>query len=173
MPASREELMDFFAAHSISVSTIDHEPVFTVAESSNLHDQIPGGHTKNLFLKDKKGNLFLVVALSDAVIDLKAVSGIIGAQGRVSFGKPDLLLEVLGVVPGSVTPFSLINDREAQRVSVVFDAAMMELELLNYHPLSNNASTAISRDDLLRFAKACGHEPRILAVTDEAKAAGL
>lgn len=170
MAASREELMAFFEELGISVSTVDHEPVFTVAESDVLHETIPGGHTKNLFLKDKKGKLFLVVALHDATIDLKKVCPIIGASGRVSFGKAELLEEVLGVTPGSVTPFSLINDRDAQQVSVVFDAKMMEQDILNFHPLLNNASTAIAAADLVVFAKACGHEPRVLAVSAEAQA---
>ncbi|MBD8892067.1 prolyl-tRNA synthetase associated domain-containing protein [Roseibium litorale] len=170
MPAARDELMQFFEAHGLKVSTVDHEPVFTVAESGDLHDRIPGGHTKNLFLKDKKGRLFLVVALHDATINLKKIHEVIGGQGRVSFGNGDLLFEVLGVMPGSVTPFALINDRDAQRVTPVLDAAMMQHEVLNYHPLSNDATTAISNQDLLAFVRACGHEPQVLAVSEEAQA---
>ena len=173
MPATRDDLLAYFEELGIPVTTVDHEPVFTVAESGDLHDRIPGGHTKNLFGKDKKGRLFLIVALHDAEIDLKKVHQIIGAQGRVSFGNADLLMEVLGVEPGSVTPFSLINDREAQRVTPVFDAAMMQHEVLNYHPLKNNATTAISAADLLKFASACGHTAQVLAVSEVAKAAGL
>lgn len=169
MPVSRSQLMSFFDELNIPVSTIDHEPVFTVAESGGLHARIPGGHTKNLFLKDKKGNLFLVVALHDATIDLKRISAVIGASGRVSFGKAELLEEVLGVTPGSVTPFSILNDKDAQRVAVVFDAKMMEQDVLNFHPLLNNASTAISADGLMAFAKGCGHEARVLAVSEEAQ----
>jgi Ala-tRNA(Pro) deacylase len=170
MPATRDELMGFFQNLGISVTTVDHDPVFTVAESGDLHDRIPGGHTKNLFVKDKKGRLFLITTLHDADIDLKKVHQVIGAQGRVSFGNADLLMEVLGVEPGSVTPFSLINDREAQRVTPVFDAAMMAHDLLNYHPLKNDATTAISSSDLLKFAKACGHDPQVLAVSAQAQA---
>lgn len=173
MPASRDDLMQFFENHQIRVTTIDHQPVFTVAESGDLHDRIPGGHTKNLFVKDKKGRLFLIVALHDATVDLKKIHQIIGAQGRVSFGKADLLMEVLGVTPGSVTPFTLINDRDAQRVTPIFDAAMMEHETLNYHPLSNDATTSIAKDDLLKFAKACGHQVQVLAASEEAQSAGL
>ena len=173
MPASRDDLMEFFDSLGIKVSTVDHQPVFTVAESGDLHDRIAGGHTKNLFLKDKKGRLFLVVALHDATIDLKKIHQLIGAQGRVSFGNADLLMEVLGVTPGSVTPFTLINDREAHRVTPVFDAAMMRHDILNFHPLSNDATTTISRDDLLVFARSCGHEPQVLAVSEEAQSAGL
>lgn len=173
MPASREDLMSFFGDLDIEVTTVDHEPVFTVAESGDLHERIPGGHTKNLFVKDKKGRLFLIVALHDAQIDLKKIHQIIGAQGRVSFGNADLLMEVLGVEPGSVTPFSLINDRDAQRVTPVFDAAMMQHNVLNFHPLKNDATTSIQADGLMKFAGACGHSARVLAVSEEAVAAGL
>jgi Ala-tRNA(Pro) deacylase len=173
MPATRDDLMAFLSDLGIEVSTVDHQPVFTVAESGDLHERIPGGHTKNLFVKDKKGRLFLIVALHDAEIDLKKVHQVVGAQGRVSFGNADLLMEVLGVEPGSVTPFSLINDRGALRVTPVFDAAMMQHEVLNYHPLKNDATTSISANDLLKFARACGHEAQVLAVSVEAQAAGL
>ncbi|QFT29708.1 Prolyl-tRNA editing protein ProX [Labrenzia sp. THAF82] len=173
MPASRDDLMTFFKDLEIEVTTTDHDPVFTVAESGDLHDRIPGGHTKNLFVKDKKGRLFLIVLLHDAEVDLKKVHQIIGGQGRVSFGNADLLMDVLGVEPGSVTPFSLVNDRESQRVTPVFDAAMMQHDVLNYHPLKNDATTSISASDLLKFAKACGHSVAVLAVSEEAKAAGL
>lgn len=171
MAASREELMHFLDELGIETSTVEHPAVFTVAESHEIIDNLPGGHTKNLFLKDKKGNLFLIVALNDARIDLKATGPLIGASGRVSFGKPDLLMEVLGVEPGSVTPFSLINDRAARRVTVVLDAAMMAHDLLNYHPLQNTATTAISSEDLLKFVRACGHEPQVLSVSAQAQEA--
>ncbi len=167
MPANRDDLMAFFAELDIPVSTVDHAPVFTVAESGDLHEKIPGGHTKNLFVKDKKGRLFLIVALHDAVIDLKKLHQVIGAQGRVSFGNADLLMEVLGVEPGSVTPFSLINDRGSLRVTPVFDAAMMRHDVLNYHPLKNDATTSIAAKDLLKFAAACGHDVQVLAVSEE------
>lgn len=173
MVAERGDLMAFFASQDINVTTFDHDPVFTTAESGALHDGIPGGHAKNLFVKDKKGKLFLIVAEHDAEIDLKRIHLIIGAQGRVSFGRADLLMEALGVAPGSVTPFALINDQKEQRVTPVFDAAMMRHDVLNYHPLSNDATTSITRSDLIKFVKACGHEPKVLAVSQQAQNAGL
>lgn len=166
MPSTREELLAFLADLGIETSTVDHEPVFTVAESAGLHERIAGGHTKNLFVKDKKGRLFLVVLLHDAEVDLKTIHQKIGAQGRVSFGKAELLMETLGVEPGSVTPFALINDRDAHRVTPVFDEAMMREPLLNYHPLRNNATTAISNEGLMKFARACGHDPLVIAVAN-------
>jgi Ala-tRNA(Pro) deacylase len=163
MPKTREELMARLAELEIRVSTIDHEPVFTVAESERLHRDIPGGHTKNLFLKDAKGQLWLVVAEAYTPVDLKALPKAIGSA-RLSFGKPDLLMEVLGVPPGSVTALALINDN-ARRVSVVIDERLMEYETINCHPLVNSATTGLARDDLIRFMAACGHEPRIVALT--------
>ncbi|MEI2386736.1 prolyl-tRNA synthetase associated domain-containing protein [Breoghania sp. JC706] len=170
MPATRQDLMARFDQLGIATRTTEHERVFTVAESSKIDRQIEGGHTKNLFLKDKKGRLFLVVALADATIDLKHIHQLVGAQGRVSFGNGELLEEVLGVSPGSVTPFALINDTQ-RRVTPVLDAQMMTFETLNYHPLSNDATTSITRDDLLVFIRSCGHEPQIIAVSEEAKEA--
>lgn len=142
------------------MTTVDHDAVFTVAESTKLEREMPGGHSKNLFLKDEKGRLVLAVALSTTRVDLKALHRSLGT-GRLSFGKPELLMEVLGVPPGSVTPFALINDTE-RRVTVVLDADMMRHERLNFHPLENTATTGIARDDLVRFIRACGHEPRVL-----------
>ncbi|MCW2309832.1 prolyl-tRNA synthetase associated domain-containing protein [Rhodobium gokarnense] len=171
--ATPDDLFQFLSGEGIAVTTVEHPPLFTVEESRRLRGEIAGGHSKNLFLKDKKGNIFLVVALEDATIDLKQIHGLIGASGRVSFGKAELLVEVLGVEPGAVTPFGLFNDRTTHRVQPVFDARMMQEEVLNFHPLINTATTTIARDDLLKFARACGHDPRVLAVSEESVAAGL
>ena len=168
MPATRHDLFARLDELGIATQTVEHEAVFTVAESSKLERELPGGHTKNLFLKDKKDRLFLVVALGHAHIDLKTLHKMLGCD-RLSFGRPELLMEVLGVPAGSVTPFALINDK-ARRVTVILDADMMRHERLNYHPLENTATTNIAREDLLRFIRACGHEPRILAVAGAAGA---
>ena len=136
--------------------------MFTVAESAKLEGKLPGGHTKNLFLKDKKNRLFLVVALDGTAIDLKVLHKSLGSD-RLSFGKPDLLMQILGVPPGSVTPFALINEAAA-RMTVVLDADMMRHERLNFHPLENTATTNIARDDLIRFIRSCGHEPWVVAM---------
>lgn len=165
--ARRAALFALFDRLGIATTTHEHEAVFTVAESQHVKDSIPGGHTKNLFLKDKKSRLFLVVALGSAVIDLKRLHELIGASGRLSFGSGELLEEVWGVKPGSVTPFGAICDTEL-RVSVVLDAAMMEHEILNYHPLENTATTSIMRQDLVTFLRATGHEPRILPCSQPA-----
>jgi len=162
VPATRQELFARLAALGIEAKTVEHPAVFTVAESSTLERELPGGHTKNLFLKDRKGELFLVVALGRALIDLKTLHKKLGCD-RLSFGRPELLMEVLGVPAGSVTPFALINDK-ARRVTVILDADMMRHERLNYHPLENTATSNIAREDLLAFIRACGQEPRILPV---------
>jgi Ala-tRNA(Pro) deacylase len=167
MPATPAELFAFLTRHGIAHHTVAHPPLFTVEQSRALRGLIPGGHTKNLFLKDKKDALFLVVALEDAVIELKGLHRTLGASGRFSFGSAELLRAVLGVEPGAVTPFAAINDID-RRVTVVLDAAMMAHETLNYHPLDNTMTTSIACDDLLRFLDAAGHVPRIVAVASEA-----
>ena len=160
MPTTPDQLFAALDALGIKYSTVKHPPLFTVEQSRNLRGQIPGGHTKNLFLRDKKYAIYLVVALEDAEIDLKGLHRQLCASGRFSFGSADLMREVLGVEPGSVTPFGAINDTEG-RVSVVLDAAMMEHETLNYHPLVNTMTTSIERDDLVKFLESTGHMPRI------------
>jgi Ala-tRNA(Pro) deacylase len=162
MPLSRADLMTRFSSLGIKTETREHAPVFTVEEARALRGQIPGGHCKNLFLKDEKGAVWLIVCLEDARIDLKSAPAKIGSR-RLSFGKPDLLMALLGVEPGSVTPFGLINDTE-NRVTVVLEERMMREPLLNYHPLGNDATTTIASDDLLAFIRSCGHEPRIVAL---------
>lgn len=158
--------MAFLQSLGIATTTVDHSPVFTVEEAKKVHDAIPGGHCKNLFCKDEKGALWLIVALEDARINLKTAPDKIGSR-RLSFGKPELLLDVLGVEPGSVTPFGLINDKE-KRVNVILDAAMMEHSLLNFHPLKNDATTSIQSADLVKFITALGHQPRTILVSEPA-----
>jgi Ala-tRNA(Pro) deacylase len=160
MPATPDQLFAALDSLGINHSTVKHPPLFTVEQSRNLRGQIPGGHTKNLFLRDKKYAIYLVVTQEDAEIDLKGLHRRLGANGRFSFGSADLMREVLGVEPGSVTPFGVINDTEG-RVSVVLDAAMMEHQTLNYHPLVNTMTTSIGRDDLVKFLESTGHIPRI------------
>jgi Ala-tRNA(Pro) deacylase len=167
MPVSPDELFAYLDSLGIAHKTVTHPPVFTVEQARALRGTVAGGHTKNLFLRDKKGALFLVVAPEDAAIELKSLHRLLGASGRFSFGSPELLREVLGVEPGSVTPFAVVNDK-ALRVTVVLDAAMMAHEVLNYHPLVNTGTTTISRDGLLKFLEATGHRPRIEAVSGAA-----
>ncbi len=163
MPASPDELFAYLDTLGIAHQTVNHPPVFTVEEARALRGQVAGGHTKNLFLRDKKGALFLVVAAEDAAIELKSLHRLLGASGRFSFGSAELLRETLGVEPGAVTPFAAIND-EAGRVTVILDAAMMAHEVLNFHPLVNTKTTTISRAGLVNFLAATGHPPRIEAV---------
>lgn len=166
MPPAKtdDELFAFLDSLGIAHATKTHEPVFTVAESVALRDEIPGGHTKNLFVKDKKDNFFLLTVEENATVDLKTVHTIIGAASRVSFGKPEKLMEYLGVVPGSVTAFGAINDT-GLNVKVILDEALMTHDIINAHPLRNDATTSISAKDLLQFIKATGHEPLVLKVT--------
>ncbi len=161
MPATPNDLFTYLDSLHIPHSTVTHPAVFSVDESQELRGTIPGGHTKNLFLKDKKDALYLVVASEDALIDLKSLHRVVGATGRFSFGSAALMLETLGVIPGAVTPFGVINDTGG-RVTVILEGAMMDHAVLNYHPLVNTMTTSIGRDDLVKFLRATGHEPRIV-----------
>lgn len=163
MPLSSDDLFARLDALGIETRTVTHPPLFTVEDSQGLRGDIPGGHTKNLFLKDKKGNLFLVVVEEDARVDLKSLHQPLGAASRLSFGSAELLEEVLGVKPGAVTAFGPVNDTQG-RVTVVLDAELMRHEVINCHPLVNTATTTIGREDLVRFLASTGHAPLILAV---------
>jgi Ala-tRNA(Pro) deacylase len=165
MPATRADLFTMLDELGIKTATTEHPPLFTVGESQALRGEIAGGHTKNLFLKDKKDQVFLVVAEEDAPIDMKGLHKRIGSA-RLSFGKPELLAELLGVVPGSVTPFGVINDTE-KRVTVIVDRVLLRHEELNFHPLENVATTTIGRDDFVAFLRHAGHPPKVLAVSGE------
>jgi Ala-tRNA(Pro) deacylase len=163
MSTSPEDLLAYLVALGVETETVDHPPLHTVEDSQALRGDIPGGHTKNLFVKDKKSRLFLLVSSETTAIDLKRVHEKIGAQGRVSFGSADLLEEVWGVRPGAVTPFGAVND-QAGRVRVVLDEAMMRHERLNFHPLVNTRTTALKSADLVKFLRATGHEPLVVAL---------
>lgn len=163
-PKTDKDLFQFLDGLGIAHSTKEHAPVFTVAESVALRDEIPGGHTKNLFVKDKKDNYFLMTVEEHATIDLKTIHTVIGAASKVSFGKPEKLMEYLGVIPGAVTAFGVINDTGRQ-VTMIVDADLMEYDTINCHPLRNDATTSIGSKDLLRFIEATGHEPLVLKVT--------
>ncbi len=163
MALTRDALFDQLSSLGIMTTTIEHPAAFTVAESSAIYAALPGAHTKNLFLKDEDGTLVLVIAQSETKVDLKAVAKRLGA-GRFSFGKPEVLMTALGITPGSVTAFAIANDT-AKRVKIVIDQALMAHGSLNCHPLENTATTNIARDDLLRFIRSTGHEPRFMVLT--------
>ena len=170
-PATPDELFRRLDALGIPYRTYTHPPVFTVAEAAALRGALPGGHCKCLFLEDRKGGFWLVVVLEDRRLDLKALSQRLDAP-RFSFGSPEKMRATLGVVPGSVTPFALLNP-SAAAVTVVFDAEMLRHDPLNYHPLVNTATTAIAPADLLRFVAACGHAPRTLELAALDRAASV
>jgi Ala-tRNA(Pro) deacylase len=160
--ASPEELFAELDRLQIAHATITHPPVFTVEEAKQHRGPIVGGHTKNLFLKDRKDRFYLAVTLEDVAVDLKALGPLLGASGKLSFASPEALRAHLGVEPGSVTPLALINDR-GRKVQPVFDTAMLAVSPLNFHPLVNTATTTISSADLLKFARGIGSEPTCLS----------
>lgn len=170
MPLTTQDLLARLTELGIETSTVEHPPLFTVEDSQNLRGDIPGGHTKNLFLKDKKGNIFLVVVEEETRVDLKSLHQPLGAASRLSFGSAELLEDVLGVKPGAVTAFGPVNDTEG-RVTVVLDAELMTHETVNCHPLVNTATTAIRSADLIRFLRTTGHEPLVMAVPRRTDAA--
>lgn len=141
--------------------TVEHPPLHTVEQSRDLRGDLPGGHIKNLFLRDKKRRMWLVTVLEDRAMDLKALRHRIGAQGTLSFGNAELLLAHLGVLPGAVTPFAVINDR-AGGVAMVLDRALLDFDPVNAHPLRNDRTTAIAPQDLIRFLEAEDHAPLLL-----------
>ncbi len=162
-PYTRASLLQYLADRGYPTQTADHPAVHTVAESSSIEIGLPGAHTKNLFLKDEHGALLLVVAKSDTRVDIKRLGKALG-MGRLSFGKPDLMSEVLGVTPGSVTAFAIINDA-SRRVRVVIDQALTAYDSVNCHPMENIATTNIALHDLLSFIRDTGHEPQIMIVS--------
>jgi Ala-tRNA(Pro) deacylase len=165
IPATPADLFAYLDRLGIKHSTVSHPPLFTVEQSQALRGQVPGRHTKNLFLKSKRGAIVLVVLGEDTPVNLKQLHRKLGTD-RFSFGSAELLRETLGVEPGSVTPFAVINDTK-RRVAVVLDAEMMQHDVLNYHPLVNTMTTSIRSPDLVGFLRSTGHDPRILPLCDE------
>lgn len=159
-PTSPEQLFERFRELGIETRTVEHAPVFTVEEAKSVRDDLPGGHSKNLFLRNKKGEMWLVTCFEDRKIDLKALGTALGA-GRISFGSPERLRTHLGVEPGAVTPFAVINDRDA-KVKFFLDRGMLDADPLNFHPLVNSMTTAIAPQDLIRFLEAQGHAPTLI-----------
>ncbi|UXM96410.1 prolyl-tRNA synthetase associated domain-containing protein [Bartonella sp. HY329] len=145
--------------------TYDHEAVFSVGEAEHLKDTIKGAHTKNLFLKDKKNNYFLITVEDNALIDLKSIHHKIGASGRVSFGSPEKLDEFLGLYPGAVSIFGAINDKNGQ-VKIIIDEPLFTQPLINGHPMSNDATMTISNQDLKRFIEATDHTLHVIKVSE-------
>ncbi|HLS69135.1 MAG TPA: prolyl-tRNA synthetase associated domain-containing protein [Kiloniellales bacterium] len=159
-PFSAQELFERFEGLGIDYKVVTHAPLFTVEQSKELRGELPGGHTKNLFLRNKKGAMWLVTCPEDRQIDLKALGDQLGS-GRLSFGKPERLMRFLGVRPGAVTPLAVINDRLKQ-VELVIDSAVLQHDPVNVHPLTNDMTVALSPRDLLRFLEAVEHPPRLL-----------
>ena len=160
MAATPDELFALLDRLGIEHSTVQHPPIFTVEEGRPWHDKIPGLHCKSLFIKDRRGGIWLVVMPAHKRADLARLERILAAP-RFSFARPELLQEVLELTPGSVTPFGLINDRQ-RRVTVVLDQQMLDAAWVNFHPLHNAASTTVCSGDLLRFARALGYDPIIV-----------
>jgi len=159
-PAAPDDLFEKLASLNIEVTTVQHPPVFTVDEAKSLRGEIRGCHTKNLFLRNKKGKMWLLVCLEDRPIDLKELAGRLNA-GRLSFGSAERLAQYLGVIPGAVTPFAIVNDKTSA-VKVAVDQAILDRGPLNCHPLDNAQTTTIRSEDLLKFLEAEGHTAQFI-----------
>ena len=160
LPTSPESLMAKLEELGIEYTLHHHEAVFTVEESEKLDSEIPGTHCRNLFLRDKKKKNFLVVLQNATEVDMKKLPSVIGSD-RLSFGSADRLWQFLGVRPGSVCPFTIINDTEKQ-VKILLDKSMMETDIVNYHPLLNTMTVSLKPADLIKFIEDCGHEAHIV-----------
>ncbi len=156
----KDELLAFLAANGVDQTTHEHPAVFTVEAGAAIKARVPGAHSKNLFLKDARGQLWLISAEGHAVIDLKRLHTVIGS-GRLSFGSAELMAETLGVMPGSVTAFGLVNDT-GRRVRFVLDRTLAEAEAVNFHPLTNTATTTLSREGFARFLAVLGVTPLVV-----------
>jgi len=167
-PATPADLLAKLTTLGLQYREHRHDAVFTVEEAKDLRGSLPGAHCKCLFVRDKKGASFLVVCLEDRRLDMKALASLLGAK-RLSFASPERLHAQLGVEPGSVTPFAAINDQAARHdnqqpfkpVTIVLDSEMMQADLVNYHPLINTSTIALSPSELLRFLDATDHQPLI------------
>jgi Ala-tRNA(Pro) deacylase len=162
-PATTDDLLARLAELGIAQTTVEHPPVFTVAEAKVHRGDIPGIHTKNLFVRNKKGHMWLVVCHQDREVDLRALAPRLGSRSRLSFGSAERLMRYLGVVPGAVNPFAIINDH-GRVVTVVVDRAILGSEPVNFHPLDNARTTSVSSEDFLTFLRAEEHEPRVMSL---------
>ena len=165
-PVNRTQLLKYMKACGFKTVTVDHPPLFTVDDSQNLRGALEGGHTKNLFLKDRKGNHFLLTAQEDSVVNLKTLHKLLGGSGKFSFGNAENMEKFLGVSPGAVTALGVINDRENQ-VTFALDHTLLEHDKINCHPLTNEATITLKRDDLLAFLEASGHKPIVVDLAQE------
>lgn len=165
MASTPEELFRYFDEIGVESTTQRHDPVFTVDESRHLHETIAGAHTKNLFLWDRKSQFFLVTAQESTRIALNGLHRKLGAAGRLSFGSEEKMREYLGVTPGSVTPFGLVND-VGRAVRFILDPALAAADIINCHPLTNTMTTSIKMLDFRRFLEATGHPPLVLPLSD-------
>ncbi|MFT4934243.1 MAG: Ala-tRNA(Pro) deacylase [Pseudoalteromonas distincta] len=157
---TRTDLLAFLDAHDIAHRTVDHPAVFRVGEGEEIKAGLPGAHTKNLFLKDAKDRLWLISAADRTVIDLKRLPPVIGSA-RLSFGREELMVETLGVTPGSVTALGLINDVD-RKVTFVLDYALAQAAIVNFHPLTNTATTVLDQAGFRSFLAALGVVPLVV-----------
>ncbi|MFG1464745.1 prolyl-tRNA synthetase associated domain-containing protein [Xanthobacter sp. DSM 24535] len=169
MPLTPDDVLDFLELNQMDARTYSHPPVHTVAESQALRGDIPGLHTKNLFLRDGKKTYFLVSIEENTPVDLKALRGKIGARGGLSFGSAEALYEHLGVLPGAVSLLAVLNDKD-RHVTVALDEALLEAPFVNCHPLTNEKTTSLTPERLLTFLELTGHTPLRISMAEDPQA---
>lgn len=169
-PLSAHDLFEQFDALGIAHRTIEHPPLYTVEQSKQLRGDLSGAHSKNLFLRNKKGKMWLLTCLEYRQLDLKTFRHHIGSSA-LSFCSPERLMRYLGVIPGAVTPFAVINDHAAA-VQVLLDSALLDINPLNFHPLDNTKTTAIAPADLLKFLDAANHTPHLVNFEEQIAGSG-
>ena len=156
-------IYEFLEEHNIAYERHDHPAVYTVAEAEKLVPHTGGAHTKNLFLRDKKGKRhLLLVAFADTPVNLKELSTLLG-MSNLSFASPERLLTHLGITPGAVSPLGLINDVD-YAVEVAFERGVWESAALSCHPLVNTATLVIPKEGVEHFFAATGHEVNLVAL---------
>jgi Ala-tRNA(Pro) deacylase len=156
-PAQPEDLLGWLNEAGVESTTISHPAVFTVEEARKYREGMSGAFTKNLFVRDKKGVMWLIVAIESQKVDLRAVAESLGHK-RFSFGSPQRLMHYLGVIPGSVTPFGVFNDRGGH-VRIALDEGLNAFDVWNFHPLINSMTTTLRAEDMLQFFERVDHPP--------------
>jgi Ala-tRNA(Pro) deacylase len=161
-----DELIKYLDGKKILSKTFEHPPVHTVEESQRLRGDIPGVHTKNLFLRDGKKNYFLFVTDENSTVSIKTLARKVGAKGGLSFGSPEALMELLGIEPGSVSVLAAIND-EARKVKIALDKQLLKASVINCHPLTNRRTTSLTKEALDDFLASTGHEPLYVSLQED------
>ena len=172
MTPQEHQVLDRLRELQIPFERYEHPPVATAEEGERHWVGIQATHSKNLFLRNQRGDRhYLLIVIHSKRVNLRAVATEIG-DGKLSFGSPDRLMTYLGVAPGSVSPFGLINDRDTH-VRVYLDRDLASAERVSFHPNINTVTLALGRGDFQRFLESCGNAVRYVDVANVATSPSL